>query len=139
MLRIRKLQGNLCFSVLGDPSHFRDSIDSVCTTINTVFELYITYFHFPVLVGLLPLTIMIIFSFPTFLNVRTLASRQMNIIRLSRDRQLTAMALIHVIFINEYICGLNIQSTDTKYSDVTKETPGPAQPHPSLLNFWLRH
>jgi hypothetical protein len=120
MLRIRKLQGNLCFSVFGYPSHFRDSIDSVCTTINTVFELFINYFHFPVLVGLLPLTIMVRFSFPTFLNVRTLASRQMNIMRLSRDRQLTAMTLIQVTFINEYICGLNIQSTDMKNSDVTK-------------------
>ncbi len=129
MLRIRKLQGNLYLSVLGYPSPFRHSIYSVCTTINPIFELYINYLHFPVLVGLLPLTIMVRFSFPTFLNVRTLASRQMNIIHLSRDRQLTAMALIQVTFINEYICGLNIQSTDTKHSDVTKGTPGPAQPH----------
>jgi len=78
---------------------------------------------------------MVTFSFPTFINVRTLASRQMNIIRLSCDRQLTAMALIQVTFINEYICALNIQSTDTKHSDVTKGKPGPAQLHVLPLTF----
>jgi hypothetical protein len=59
----------------------------------------------------------------------------MNIIRLSRDRQLTEMALIQVTYINEYICALNIQSTDTNHSDVTNGTPGPAQPHLLPLTF----
>ncbi len=67
--------------------------------------------------------------------MRKLANRQMNIIRLSRDRQLTEMALIQVTYINEYICALNIQSTDTKHSNVTKGTPGPAQPHLLPLTF----
>jgi len=78
---------------------------------------------------------MVIFSFPTFINVRTLSDRQMNIMRLSCDQQLTAMALIQVTFINEYICGLNIQSTNTEHRGVTKGTPGPAQPHLLPLTF----
>ncbi|CAF4265848.1 unnamed protein product [Adineta steineri] len=39
------------------------------------------------------------FSLLAFYNARTLISRQINIIRLSRDRQLTAMTLFHVVFV----------------------------------------
>ncbi|CAF4164020.1 unnamed protein product, partial [Adineta steineri] len=47
----------------------------------------------------LPLTTMTTFSLLAFYNARTLISRQINIIRLSRDRQLTAMTLVHVVFV----------------------------------------
>ncbi|CAF4445570.1 unnamed protein product [Adineta steineri] len=82
--------------------------------------MYITYFHFPILLGFLPLTIMILCSFPAFINARKLASRQINIIRLSCDRQLTAMTLSQIAFIvittipfiTNYIFLLNMKSTD---------------------------
>ncbi|CAF4445064.1 unnamed protein product, partial [Adineta steineri] len=41
---------------------------------------------------------MITFSLLAFIKIRTLASRLINIVRLSRDRQLTAMALSQVAF-----------------------------------------
>jgi hypothetical protein len=71
----------------------------ICTIVNSIYGTYIRYFHFPVLSGCLPLTIMIVFSLLTFFNFRTTASQQMNIIRLSQDRQLSAMTLVQVIVI----------------------------------------
>ncbi|CAF4361292.1 unnamed protein product [Adineta steineri] len=61
--------------------------------------MYLTRFHFPILYGVLPLTTMITFSLLAFYNARTLISRQINIVRLSRDRQLTTMTLVHVIYV----------------------------------------
>jgi hypothetical protein len=61
--------------------------------------MYVSRFHFSILLGLLPISIMITFSLLAFYNARTLISRQVNIVRLSRDRQLTAMTLVHVVFV----------------------------------------
>ncbi len=55
--------------------------------------------HFPVFLGFLPLTTMTIFSLLAFYSIRSLISRQINIVRLSRDRQLTAMTLFHAVFV----------------------------------------
>jgi hypothetical protein len=71
----------------------------ICTIINTSFSIYMTRFHLPVLLGFLPISIMMTFSLLAFYNARTLISRQVNIVRLSRDRQLTVMTLVHVIFV----------------------------------------
>jgi hypothetical protein len=70
-----------------------------CTAINSSFAIYTSHFHFPILVGFLPLSTMTIFSLLAFNNARTLISRQINIVRLSRDRQLTAMTLFHAVFV----------------------------------------
>jgi hypothetical protein len=63
---------------------------------------------------------MTIFSLLAFYSVRTLISQHINIVRLSRDRQLTAMTLCHVVFVVIttlpynifYIYSLNQTSTD---------------------------
>ncbi|CAF4196806.1 unnamed protein product [Adineta steineri] len=78
---------------------FWDSSSGVCTINNLSFSIYSSRFHFPILLGFLPISIMITFSILAFHSARTLISRQMNIVRLSRDRQLTAMTLVHVMFI----------------------------------------
>jgi hypothetical protein len=70
-----------------------------CTIINSSFAIYATHFHLPILLGFLPLSTMTTFSLLAFSNARTLISRQMNIVRLSRDRQLTAMTLFHAAFV----------------------------------------
>lgn len=70
-----------------------------CIITNAIYLNYFTYFHSIVLFGILPLVIMIIFSVLAFFKIRSLASRQLNIVRLSRDRQLTAMTLFNVLFI----------------------------------------
>jgi len=72
---------------------------STCTSINPTYAIYIALVHFPILRGFLPLTTMTIFSLLAFYSARTLISRQINIVRLSRDRQLTAMTLFHAVFV----------------------------------------
>ena len=42
---------------------------------------------------------MIVFSILAYYNVRALNTNQRNVIRLSQDRQLTAMTLVYVLFI----------------------------------------
>jgi hypothetical protein len=69
-----------------------------CMIINPNFAIFSSRVQFPVLYGL-PLITMIIFSILTFYNVRALINRQVNIVRLNRDRQLTGMTLVHVLFV----------------------------------------
>jgi hypothetical protein len=71
----------------------------ICTQINIGYKKYLSDFYLPILLGCLPIFIMVTFSLLAFINIRTLASRRLNIVRLSRDRQLTAMALLQVTFI----------------------------------------
>jgi hypothetical protein len=70
-----------------------------CILTDAVFTNYYTYFQTPFLLCFLPLTIMSTFSFLAFIKIRAITSRQINIVRLSRDRQLTAMTLVHVLFV----------------------------------------
>jgi hypothetical protein len=83
----------ICFAIYCD-AHF-----NTCMIINSNFMIYSTRFHFPIILGLLPLSTMTTFSLLAFNSIRTLSSRQMNIVRLSRDRQLTAMTLVHAVFV----------------------------------------
>ncbi len=97
-----------------------DTPAGVCTVTNPTYGNYYSKFTLPVLYGCLPVSIMSIFSLLAFYNARTLARRHVNIVRSSRDRQLTAMILIYVIyiviaiipFISFYIYTLNIYTTD---------------------------
>ena len=83
----------ICFLI------YWDAPSGICTTSNRVFAIYTSRFHFPVLLGFLPLTTMITFSLLAFYNARTLIRRNINIVRLRRDQQLTAMTLCHVVFV----------------------------------------
>jgi len=84
---------SICFAI------YYDTPFGTCTIINPSVAIYTARFHFPVILGFLPLTTMTIFSVLAFYNARTLISRQINIVRLSRDRQLTAMTLFHAVFV----------------------------------------
>ncbi|UJR25965.1 hypothetical protein I4U23_007313 [Adineta vaga] len=77
-----------------------DTPSGICTTAsNSSYRRYLSYFYTPVLLGCLPIVIMLIFSILSFYNIRTLASHHVNIVRLSHERQLTAMALFQIAFI----------------------------------------
>lgn len=78
---------------------YYDTPHDVCEIINVNFAKYFSYFYFPVLLGLVPVLTMVIFASLAFFNIRTIASRHVHIIRLSRDRQVTAMVLVQVVFI----------------------------------------
>jgi hypothetical protein len=83
----------ICFPI------YYDAPFGTCTSINPTFGIYVARVHFPVFLGFLPLTTMTIFSLLAFYSIRSLISRQINIVRLSRDRQLTAMTLFHAVFV----------------------------------------
>jgi hypothetical protein len=76
-----------------------DVSNGVCVSTNLGYKEYLSWFYLPVFLGCLPIIIMVTFSLLSFFNIRSLASRRLNIVRLSRDRQLTAMALLQVSFI----------------------------------------
>jgi hypothetical protein len=78
---------------------YYDAPFGTCVNINPTFEIYMARVHFPDFLGFLPLTTMTIFSLLAFYSIRSLISRQINIVRLSRDRQLTAMTLFHAVFV----------------------------------------
>jgi hypothetical protein len=78
---------------------FYDTNGSACIMTNNIFAKYYTYFYIPVLLGFLPITINGIFTLLALHKIIKISNRQINIIRLSRDRQLTAMALVHVLFL----------------------------------------
>ncbi|CAF1308542.1 unnamed protein product [Adineta steineri] len=107
---------SICFLI------YYDAPLGICIDTNSNFAMYVTHFHYPILFGVLPLSTMITFSLLAFYNARTLISRQINIVRLSRDRQLTAMTLVHVVFvvittlpyIINFIYSLNQTTNDTK-------------------------
>jgi hypothetical protein len=63
----------------------------VCAYTNPSFSVYYTRFLFPVLLGCLPIVIRVTFALLSFHRVRGLARRQVPLIRLRRDKQLTAM------------------------------------------------
>jgi hypothetical protein len=78
---------------------YSDTPAGICTPSAIGYLKYTSDFYLPILLGCLPIFIMMTFSSLAFFNIRTLASRRLNIVRLSRDRQLTAMALLQVVFI----------------------------------------
>lgn len=71
----------------------------ICVAMGMTYKIYLSHFYLPVLLGCLPIAIMMTFSLLAFFRIRTSTSREINIVRLRRDRQLTAMALLQVSFI----------------------------------------
>ena len=77
-----------------------DAINGVCTTASgSIYRRYLSYFYTPVLLGCLPIVVMVTFSALAFVKSRRLARHEVNIVRLSHERQLTAMTLFQVAFI----------------------------------------
>ncbi|CAF0799318.1 unnamed protein product [Adineta steineri] len=68
-----------------------------CVISNYVAVQYSTYFFYPVLIGLLPITIATSFSILAYRNVRHIVRRQLPIVRRNLDKQITAMVLMRVI------------------------------------------
>lgn len=62
-----------------------------CSFTNTGYSIYYSRFLFPFLLGIIPLIIRITFGLLAFIRVRQLHNRQIPIVLLERDKQLTAM------------------------------------------------
>jgi hypothetical protein len=72
-----------------------------CAISNPIWIEYVTFFFYPVLVGLLPIVIASSFSLLAFRNVRHIIRRQIPLERRRFDQQITAMILFRVGF---YVC-----------------------------------
>ncbi|CAF1280090.1 unnamed protein product [Adineta steineri] len=68
-----------------------------CAIANDIYLRYATYFTYPVLTGLLPIVISLLFSLFAYQNVRRIVRRQIPVARRRLDRQITAMCFIRVI------------------------------------------
>ncbi|CAF4039932.1 unnamed protein product, partial [Adineta steineri] len=64
-----------------------------CVISNPIWQQYTSSFFYPVLIGLLPIAILLLFSLLAFHNVRRIVRRQIPIVRRRLDQQLTAMVL----------------------------------------------
>ena len=69
-----------------------------CNVYQLEFATYYRFFHLPILIGALPLSVGAVFSLLAYRNVRHLIRRQLSHLRRRLDRQLTAMVLVRVIF-----------------------------------------
>jgi hypothetical protein len=78
---------------------YYSSNGTACILTNSIFAKYYTYFYLPILVGFLPTTITSLFSILAYYQTFTVIGRQIDIIRFTRDRQLTAMTLVHAFFL----------------------------------------
>jgi hypothetical protein len=67
-----------------------------CTPSDPGFLFYYKFFHFPILIGFLPITIGTIFSMLAYLNVRRIIQRQIPYVQRRLDQQLTTMVLARV-------------------------------------------
>ncbi|CAM4750608.1 unnamed protein product [Rotaria magnacalcarata] len=67
-----------------------------CSFTSIGYSICYSRFLFPILLAILPLTVRITFGVLAFVNVRGLHNRQVPIVRLERDKQLTAMVLVEV-------------------------------------------
>jgi hypothetical protein len=70
---------------------------SGCAVYNQAFNRYYQFFYYPILVGILPVSISSFFSFLAFRNVRRLIRREISIVRRRLDRELTAMILVRTV------------------------------------------
>lgn len=101
---------------------YYDSNRVSCIITNEIFAKYFTQFYLLFVFGIIPLTIITIFSVLAFIKTRSIASRQIHRIRLSRDRQLTAMTLFHGLFtvitnlfyVCSYVYTLNVKTTNAQ-------------------------
>ena len=78
---------------------FYNSNGNACVITNSIFAKYYTYFYLPVLLGFLPVTITALFSLMALVKIQSNTDREVGVIRLGHDRQLTAMTLVHALFI----------------------------------------
>ncbi|CAF4881214.1 unnamed protein product, partial [Rotaria sp. Silwood1] len=66
---------------------------NVCNTYNAIFTRYYSSVYYPIMQGVLPMSVASLFSVLAFRNVRRIVRRQIPTTRRRLDRQLTAMVL----------------------------------------------
>ncbi|CAF0905422.1 unnamed protein product [Rotaria sordida] len=72
--------------------------NSYCRVINEIFQQYLKTWHVLIFLGILPLSITVIFGFLAYRNVQNLSYRTLPLVRRRLDQQLTVMVLTQVVF-----------------------------------------
>ncbi|CAF1155632.1 unnamed protein product [Adineta ricciae] len=75
-----------------------DSSQLICVLTSRIVGIYFNFGFIIVLIGVLPLSIMIVFGLLTYYNIKNLAYRTVPLVRRELDKQLTRMVLVQVIF-----------------------------------------
>lgn len=98
----RLVIASLCFS-LGHSFAFGAFFDSKppvdCVASNPIVIKYYSYFFYPILGGLLPISVSSLASIFAYRNVRRITRRQLPIVRRRLDHQLTKFVFMRVIFL----------------------------------------
>lgn len=68
-----------------------------CSIYHPIAKMYFSFFFYPILGGLLPFVISIVFSLLAYQNVRRIIRRQISLVRRRLDQQMTAIALTRVV------------------------------------------
>jgi hypothetical protein len=69
-----------------------------CIVINNIFQQYFQTFHVLVLLGVLPLSITVLFGCLAYRNIQQLSYRTLPLVRRELDKQLTVMVLMQVVY-----------------------------------------
>jgi hypothetical protein len=96
--------------------------ETTCITTNSIFLQYRTYFSIPVLVGILPVFITILFGILAYRNVRTIAHRTIPLVRRELDKQLTVMVLSQVLINSCFSLPYVIMNVFTTYTTFTNDS-----------------
>ena len=93
-----------------------------CNIYNTISKRYYTFFYFPIVTNVLPITTTITSSLLAYRNVRRIVRLQLPVFRRRLDRQMTAITLARVvalislgspyIFISLYQINLNVNTNN---------------------------
>jgi hypothetical protein len=76
-----------------------DIKNNSCAIYDINFSNYYNQFYYPILLGVLPLTVMNTFSILSLRNIKQVSRRNLPVVRRDLDRQLTKMVLIQVAFV----------------------------------------
>lgn len=87
------------FFIFSDTEQLLGTNDTICRVNdnNGPFSIYATYICLPIIIGILPITIMSVFSFIALCNVHSMRKNHVHVIRLALEEQLTTMVLIKIL------------------------------------------
>lgn len=83
------------FLIVAVQLFFKTSNGTKCIITNGTYARYHIYFYIPIFLAILPSTVISVFTLLALYKILTNTDRQLNVAHVNRDRQLTAMVLVH--------------------------------------------
>jgi hypothetical protein len=97
-----------------------------CEIINEIFNEYFKSFHVLILLGVLPISLTVVFGCLAYRNIQQLSYRTLPLVRRELDKQLTVMVLTQVVFNFFAITPYTIINAIILNPDTTKDPVGNA-------------